>query len=133
YLANTIKTACDQGWIETALGRRRYFPVLQGKSNERISVLARQRAEREAVNFPIQGTAADIIKIAMIQLHKELAERHLQARLLLQVHDELLLEVPRDELSQTRDIVVQVMKSAYELNPELVVDTKTGSNWRDLN
>ncbi len=132
YLEAIIRQAGEQGWVETVLGRRRYFPVLQGTARDRTSTLARQRAEREAVNFPIQGTAADIIKIAMVNLHRALSEGGYRAQMILQVHDELVLEVPREELERVRQVVVDVMQSAFVLRAPLTVDTKAGSNWLDM-
>jgi DNA polymerase-1 len=132
YLEGTIRQAREQGWVETLLGRRRYFPVLERAAGGRTSALARQRAEREAVNFPIQGTAADIIKMAMVDLHRALSEGGLRGRMILQVHDELVLEVPREELDSAREIVVDVMENAYDLRAPLRVDTKAGSNWLEM-
>ncbi len=132
YLDETIRQAKERGWVETVLGRRRYFPVLEGTAGNRTSVLARQRAEREAVNFPIQGTAADIIKIAMINLYRALIEGAYQAKMILQVHDELVLEVPDRELDRVRNLVVEVMQDAYSLTAALKVDTKAGINWLEM-
>jgi DNA polymerase-1 len=132
YLEQTIRQAREQGWVETVLGRRRYFPVLQGAAGSRTSALAQQRAEREAVNFPIQGSAADIIKIAMINLHRTLRERDFEARMLLQVHDELVLEVPQAEIEPVTDLVVDLMENAYELRAPLQADTKIGPNWLEM-
>ncbi|MBN1317224.1 MAG: DNA polymerase I [Anaerolineales bacterium] len=133
YLNDTIRLAKEQGWIETVLGRRRYFPVLERSSSGRTSALARQRAEREAVNFPIQGTAADIIKIAMINLHHALIDGKFESKMILQVHDELVLEVPDNELEVVKELVVNIMAQAYRLRTELKVDTKVGHNWLDMN
>jgi DNA polymerase-1 len=132
YLEGTIRQAREQGWVETVLGRRRYFPVLQSAAGSRTSALAQQRAEREAVNFPIQGSAADIIKIAMINLYAALAEQGFDARLLLQVHDELVLEVPQEEIEPVTALVVDLMEGAYDLRAPLRADTKTGRNWLDM-
>ena len=110
--------------------RQRYFPVFKtsmGSANRQ----ATQRADREAVNHPIQGTAADIIKVAMIRLHAELQARY-RARLLLQVHDELLLEVPVEELEAVRDLVVETMSNAFTLDVPLKVEAETGANWLEL-
>jgi DNA polymerase-1 len=130
YLEETKKTARKQGYVETLLGRRRYFPIFQSSSGGR-NYQARMRAEREAMNHPIQGTAADIIKIAMIELHQALDHRY-RARLLLQVHDELLLEVPEEELDEVKPMVVDIMSTAFELDVPLKVDTSTGRNWLEL-
>jgi len=132
YLEGVIRHAREKGWVETVLGRRRYFPVLQGTAGDRTSTLARQRAEREAVNFPIQGTAADIIKIAMVNLHRALSEGGFRGQMILQVHDELVLEVPVEELDNVRQVVVEVMQSAFDLRAPLRVDTKAGPNWLEM-
>jgi len=110
------------------LGRRRYFPNLSSQTNANL----RNREEREAINAPIQGTAADIIKLAMIHLAAALPPSGLQARLLLQVHDELILEVPESELSQTAALVQQVMENAYPLSIPLATEAKVGANWGNL-
>ncbi|NNK68959.1 MAG: hypothetical protein HKO96_00670, partial [Flavobacteriaceae bacterium] len=86
-------------------------------------------AERNAVNAPIQGSAADIIKIAMIQIHKKLNEGSFKTKMLLQVHDELVFDARKDELEQVRAMIKSEMESAYELAVPLVVDMDTGSNW----
>ena len=130
YLDATKQKARTDGYVETLFGRRRYFPVFKtsmGSANRQ----AVQRAEREAVNHPIQGTAADIIKVAMIRLHAELQARY-RARLLLQVHDELLLEVPLEELEAVRDLVVETMSNAFTLDVPLKVEAETGANWLEL-
>ena len=88
------------------------------------------RAEREAVNHPIQGSAADIIKIAMTNLHKALA--NFRARMVLQVHDELVLEVPDEEMAEVRPLMVEIMSQAYTLDVPLKVDASTGTNWLEL-
>src|SRR5690606_16834852 len=98
YLNESLQRAREQGYVETLLGRRRYFPLLHEKSQVQASFQARQRSEREAINMPIQGTAADIIKIAMINLSDALEDGGYDARMILQVHDELVLEVPEDEI-----------------------------------
>jgi len=130
YLDATHRKARADGYVETLFGRRRYFPVFRtsvGAANRQ----AAQRADREAVNHPIQGTAADIIKVAMIRLHAELQARY-RARLLLQVHDELLLEVPLEELEAVRDLVVETMSNAFTLDVPLKVEAETGANWLEL-
>jgi DNA polymerase-1 len=130
YLNNTIARAKNKGCVETLSGRRRYFPVLQTtiQGQER----ARRRAEREAVNAPIQGSAADIINRAMLQLHQALRGRGLTAAMIIQVHDELILEVPEEELDSVAPLVREMMVSAYSLDAPLKVDLKVGSNWLDM-
>jgi DNA polymerase-1 len=130
YLENTRLKARTDGYVETLFGRRRYFPIFRTA----MSAANRQavmRAEREAVNHPIQGTAADIIKIAMIRLHEQLRARF-QARMVLQVHDELLLELPREEVEAVRPLVVETMCDAFELDAPLRVEAEIGANWLEL-
>jgi DNA polymerase-1 len=91
----------------------------------------RQAAERAAINHPIQGTAADIIKLAMIALHRQLKEERLQARMILQVHDELVLETPEEEVQRVAAIVKETMEGAYQLDAPLKVDMEAGPNWFD--
>jgi DNA polymerase-1 len=93
---------------------------------------ARQRAEREAINMPIQGTAADIIKIAMIDLARALRESRRRARMILQVHDELVLEVPDGELDRVAPLVIEVMESAFKLYAPLVADANVGPSWAEM-
>lgn len=130
YLEETRQKAKTQGYVETLLGRRRYFPVFKGQmgGSNRQAWLS---AEREAVNHPIQGTAADIIKLAMLRLHAVLAADY-KARILLQVHDELLLEVPDEELDAVRPLVIEIMSNAYKLDVPLKVEASTGANWLEL-
>lgn len=131
YLDETRQRAVEQGYVETLLGRRRYFPQLE-KGGPAVSEVARSRALREAVNAPIQGTAADIIKLAMVRMPAALQEQDLAARMLLQVHDELLFECPVAEQEETTDLVKRVMSGAYKLKVPLKTDAKAGPNWYDL-
>jgi DNA polymerase-1 len=128
YLDETRRLAAEQGYVETLLGRRRYFPQLEHGATA-VSAVARARAEREAINSPIQGTAADIIKLAMLHLPGALAKAGLAGRMLLQVHDELVLECPEDELGPTSKVVQRVMREAYKLKVPLKTDAKYGANW----
>ena len=130
YLDRCKAQAAELGYVETLLGRRRYFPELQ--SDRKAHAGLRAAAERMAINMPIQGTAADIIKIAMIRLHEQLNARQLRSRPLLQVHDELLLEVPDNELEQVSALVVEIMEHAYPLKVPLKVDCKAGHNWGQM-
>jgi DNA polymerase I len=127
YLDGIRLLASRQGYVETLLGRRRYFPNLANPSTMNVNI--RNREEREAINAPIQGTAADIMKLAMIRLQAVLAETGCPARLLLQVHDELVLETPLDSLKETTRIVQQEMEHAYELSIPLETEAKYGINW----
>jgi DNA polymerase-1 len=128
YLDGIKILAAEQGYVETLLGRRRYFPGLKTQSNYNI----RSREEREAINAPIQGTAADIMKIAMLQVPAALENAGLTAKMLLQVHDELVLECPADELRATADLVRQVMERAYPLKVPLQTDARSGPNWNEM-
>jgi DNA polymerase I len=127
YLDGIRRLAGQQGYVETLLGRRRYFPNLRMTSG--VNVNQRNREEREAINAPIQGTAADIMKLAMIKLPPVLAQSGSQARLLLQVHDELVLETPINELKETARLVQDVMEHAFEMSIPLATDSKSGENW----
>lgn len=126
YIGNTIRQANEQGYVETLLGRKRFFPELQ---SGRLPFNQRTAVERAAINAPIQGTAADIMKIAMINLHDELNQGGYKSRMLLQVHDELVLEVPDGELDAIAKLVCHVMESAYTLNVPLKVDVEVGPDW----
>ena len=128
YLDNTRRQAADQGYVETLLARRRYFPGLKKQSNRNI----RNREEREAINAPIQGTAADIMKIAMIRVPTALREAGLSASMLLQVHDELVLECPADELNLTATVVQRVMEDAFTLSIPLATEARSGYNWGEM-
>jgi DNA polymerase I len=128
YLDGIRKLAAQQGYVETLLGRRRYFPALQSKQNVQI----KNREEREAINAPIQGTAADIIKIAMLRIPPALKTAGLRGKMLLQVHDELVLEVPEKELKKTARLVQEVMAEAYPLSIPLSTEARYGKNWGDM-
>jgi DNA polymerase-1 len=132
YMLHIKEVARQQGWVSTLLGRRRFIPELR-MSNPAL----RGAGERMAINMPIQGTAADIIKIAMIRLPERLREarvdgRPLRARVLLQVHDELVLEVPRDEVDAVAPIVRETMEGALKLDVPLTVDIKVGDDWESM-
>jgi len=124
WIDGTLIAARANGYVETLLGRRRYVPdITSGNAN------VRAYAERNAVNAPIQGTSADIIKIAMIAVDRRLREQGLRSRMVLQIHDELLLEVPQEEISQVRDILVSEMQGVIKLNVPLTVECNYGSDW----
>lgn len=131
YLDRTRQLAAERGYVETLLGRRRYFPEL-ARGALPIPESARSRAEREAINAPIQGTAADITKIAMLRLPEALHQAGLHARMLLQVHDELVLECPKDELAATARLAQHVMQNAFELRVPLKTEARAGPNWSDM-
>ncbi len=128
YLDGMRKIAAEQGYVETLLGRRRYFPGLKGGSNPQV----RAREEREAINAPIQGTAADILKIAMLRIPPALQEAGLAARMLLQVHDELVFECPLAEVAATAKVVRATLEGAYPLRVPLLSEAKSGPNWYEM-
>lgn len=128
YLDSIRRQAAEIGYVETLLGRRRYFPALQGKSN----VQMKNREEREAINAPIQGTAADIMKIAMIQIPPALKSAGLKAKMLLQVHDELVLECPEKEMQKTAKVVQETMANAYPMSIPLETEARAGANWGEM-
>jgi DNA polymerase-1 len=125
YLDTTKVLAAEQEYVETLLGRRRYFKGLKNQRNRNI----RFREEREAINAPIQGTAADIMKRAMLKVDSALTQSGLQARILLQVHDELVLECPEKQLIKTSKIVMNEMESAFKLKVPLITEARAGVNW----
>ena len=127
YMDETLREGRSLGYVKTLLGRRRYMPELKS-----ANVGVRQAGERMAINAPVQGTAADIIKIAMNRLHAEMKQRKLKSKMLLQVHDELLFEVPRSELDIMADIVCSIMEGAMELTVPLKVEMKAGANWGEM-
>ncbi len=126
FLDETVEVAKESGYITTLLGRRRYLPDLASRNR-----VLRQAAERMAVNSVIQGTAADLIKKAMVDVDEALAASSLTARVLLQVHDELVFEVPKAEVDAIRTLARETMQDVYPLRVPLVVDVGTGSNWRE--
>jgi DNA polymerase-1 len=128
YLDGMRQKAAEQGYVETLLGRRRYFPGLKDPHNQ----TTRGREEREAINAPIQGTAADILKIAMLRVPAALKEAGLAGRMLLQVHDELVLECPVEQAKSTANLVKNVMENAYQLSIPLQADARCGLNWDEM-
>jgi len=128
YLDGIRKQAAQQGYVETLLGRRRYFPALQGKANVQV----KNREEREAINAPVQGTAADIMKLAMLNVPPALKAAGLKAKMLLQVHDELVLECPKQEVKETARLVQEAMENAYPLSIPLSTEARYGVNWGEM-
>lgn len=126
YMDEAIKKARENGYAETIMHRRRYLPDIHSKNFN-----VRSFAERTAINSPIQGSAADIIKIAMINMQKKLDELHLKTKMVLQVHDELIFDVPKEELDTIKKIVPDVMQSAVKLDVPLIADSNWGHNWYD--
>jgi DNA polymerase I len=124
YMDQTRKAAREQGYVETVLGRRLYMPDIRAANNQR-----RMGAERAAINAPMQGSAADFVKLAMIAVHGWLAQQRLRSRLILQVHDELVLEVPDAELETVKGALPGLMGNVAKLDVPLVVDVGSGPNW----
>lgn len=139
YVNSTKEHAREKGYVQTILGRRRYIPEINSSNYQ-----ARQGAERMAINMPVQGTAADLIKLAMIKVQEEMDARKLRSKMLLQVHDELLFEVPYEEVStmeellrevmtqDVRELVQEVMPEARPLSVPLSVEINTGRNWGEM-
>jgi DNA polymerase-1 len=124
YMDQTRSLARTQGYVETVFGRRLWLPEMKIRSPQR-----RQAAERAAINAPMQGTAADLIKLAMIAVQNFLEQRKLRTMLLMQVHDELVLEVPQNELEEVKAEVRELMQSVAKLDVALLVDVGVGDNW----
>jgi DNA polymerase-1 len=127
YLESTKEQAHKMGYVQTILGRKRMIPEINAANR-----MVREAAERMAINMPVQGTSADIIKKAMINLHREMLQRKLQSKMLLQVHDELVFEVPENEMAGMRKLVPEMMVNAIQLSIPLKVDIKTGRNWGEM-
>ena len=127
YVEETAQRTRELGYAETLFGRRRYLPEINsGNFN------VRQAAERAAINMPVQGTAADIIKIAMNRIDAELERRRLRSLMTIQVHDELIFECPQDELEEMRSLALDIMPKSMEMAVPLKVDTKVGRNWGEM-
>jgi DNA polymerase-1 len=127
YLELTKEEARKKGYVQTILGRRRVIQDINAANRQ-----VREAAERMAINMPVQGTSADIIKKAMINLHREMIQRKLKSKMLLQVHDELVFEVPENEMAEMRQLVPEMMVNAIQLSIPLKVDVKTGRNWGEM-
>ena len=124
YMEEIVREAKEQGFVETLYHRRRYLPEINSRNFN-----LRSFAERTAINTPIQGSAADILKIAMIELNKRMKEAGLEAVMLLQVHDELVFEVPESELETLDKLVKEVMEHAVSLEVPLITDSSWGATW----
>ena len=124
YMAKQVDFARDHGYVETVLGRRRYLKDINSRN-----AIVRSAAERNAVNAPIQGSAADIIKLAMIAIHKRFEQENFKSKMLLQVHDELVFDAHKDELEIIKPIIKQEMENAYQLTVPLDVEMGIGENW----
>ena len=126
YIAETKEQLVKNCYVENIFGRRRYFPNVT-----RLKRQDRERFEREAINTPIQGTAADLIKIAMNEIFVEIKKQALKSRMIIQVHDELVFEVANDELDGFRKLVTEKMEKAYDFSLPIKVDVGTGKNWAE--
>jgi DNA polymerase-1 len=127
FIDRTLDEARKNGFVRTLFGRVRPIPDINSKNAN-----MRGFADRTSVNTPLQGTAADLIKMAMIRIDEELTRRKLKTRMTLQVHDELVFEVPEAEVEEVRTLVCDKMENVYPLNVPLVVDVGVGRNWRDM-
>jgi DNA polymerase I len=127
FIDRTLQEGRDRGWVQTLLGRRRYLPDLRSGNP-----VARNAAERMAMNAPVQGTASDMIKIAMVRMRAAMRERGVQARMLLQVHDELLFEAPPAEVPVIEALAREIMEAALPLDAPVVVDVKSGDDWSQV-
>ncbi len=127
YTENTVAQAEETGYVTTLFNRRREIPQLKSSSST-----ARQNGRRIAINSPIQGSAADIIKVAMINIDRRMRESNLLSKMIIQIHDELIFELPENELKTLRDTVVKEMESVIKLSVPLKVDTKAGKTWADI-
>ena len=127
YIHSTKEHVRMEGYVQTVLGRRRYIPEIQS-SNFRV----RSSGERMAINMPIQGTAADAIKVAMVRLQRRIEEMNLRTMMIVQVHDELIFEVPNDEVAQVREMVLEIMPDVLDLDVPLDVEIKAGASWGDM-
>ena len=126
YMDDSVKKAQEKGYAETLLGRRRFLRNIN--SNNRV---VRQFEERVAINMPIQGTAADMVKLAMIKIYKELGKRKSKSKMVLQVHDELLFDAHKDEVDDLRPMIKEIMETAMPVDVPILVDTGVGDNWLD--
>jgi len=127
YVEETRRQAHRDGYVSTLLGRRRYLPELKAQNRALVSA-----GERMAINMPIQGTAADIIKIAMVRINREMKQRRLNSKMILQVHDELVFEVEPNELEGMKPLVKELMENALPMSVPLKVDVKVGKNWNEM-
>jgi DNA polymerase-1 len=127
YLEATKEQARKLGYVQTVMGRRRLIPEINSSNR-----MVREAAERMAINAPVQGSSADIIKVAMINLHREMEKRNLRSKMLLQIHDELLFEVPEEELEEMKSLVAELMPRAVALCVPVKIDIKLGRNWGEM-
>ncbi len=124
YISSQINFARENGYVETILGRKRYLMDINSRNH-----IVRGGAERNAINAPIQGSAADIIKLAMVKIYNRMKNNQFKSKMLVQVHDELIFEIYKPELQEMKKLIKVEMENAYSLNVPLVVDIGTGNNW----
>ena len=124
FMTNIIEEAKEKGYVSTMFGRRRYLPELKAQN-----YTVRQFGTRAAINMPIQGTAADIMKMAMIEVNKKIEEKGLKSRIVLQIHDELLLEVPNEELEEATKLLKDSMEHIVKLSVPLIAEVTTADSW----
>ncbi|MCA9890040.1 MAG: DNA polymerase I, partial [Anaerolineae bacterium] len=127
YMEDSIAFARENGFVQTLSGRKRQIPEIDSSNRFR-----REGAERMAINSPIQGTSADLIKLAMIEIHAQMQQSGMQSKMILQVHDELVLEVEDEQLDEVTRLVVDTMEAAYPLDVPLVANASIGRNWLDM-
>jgi len=127
YLESTKQQARENGYVQTILGRRRSIPEINSPNWQ-----VKSAAERMAINMPVQGTSADMIKVAMVNVYREMKKRALKSKMLLQVHDELVFEVPESELAEMTELASRIMSTAIELSVPVRVETKVGRNWGEM-
>ena len=125
-MEETVKESAERGYTKTLMNRKRYLPDLNSKNHQ-----ARKAAERIAINSPVQGSAADLIKVAMINLSSKLKTNNMRSRMILQVHDELIFECVPNEESELESLVKQEMEGVFDLKAPLIVDTGWGANWNE--
>ena len=126
YMEDIVAIGKEKGYVETIMNRRRYIPELKSKNYN-----VRSCGERVALNTPIQGSAADIIKVAMVKFYNRLNEEKLKAKLILQVHDELIVDCPKDEREKVLEIMKDVMTHAVDLKVDMKIDVNSADNWYD--
>ena len=124
FMSNQINFARENGFVQTILGRKRFLNDINSRNG-----MIRSSAERNAINTPVQGSAADIIKLSMINIANELKNNSLKSKLILQVHDELVFDVPLEEVDLIKKIIIDKMENAYKLKVPLTVDLGVGNNW----
>ena len=124
FMTNQINFARENGFVQTILGRKRFLNDINSRNG-----MIRSSAERNAINTPVQGSAADIIKLSMIKINEELKNNSLKSKLILQVHDELVFDVPQEEVDLIKKIIIENMENAYKLKVPLIVDLGIGNNW----